>query len=76
MADSYTRNGIAIINPYGHVWTDRIFQKPEEAVEYLRSFWKEMPMDISKFKLAMATLTITIDRPAGEPTFIDLNLRS
>ncbi len=74
MADqqTYTRNGLAIINPYGGVWTDSIFQTPEDAMKYLTGFWNGKNDRLKEYKLAVATLTITLDRPLGEPTFIPL----
>ena len=72
MMDTYVRNGLAIINPYGGVWTDKIFQSPEEAMQYLNSFWKDGNPKLKEYKLAIATLTITLDRSPGEPTFLPL----
>jgi hypothetical protein len=68
--DVRRKHGIAIINPYGGIWTDEIFDTPEAAAECLKQFWKEAPMDLSKFKLAMATATITLDRVPGDPILI------
>lgn len=70
--ETYVRNGIAIINPYGGIWTGEIFQTPEEAHAYLTQFWKNTSNDLSRFKLAIATQTITLDRTPGDPVFIDL----
>lgn len=70
--DTYVRNGLAIINPYGGVWTDEVFQTPDEAMKYLNDFWKGKNDRIREYKLAVATLTITLDRKPGEPTFIPL----
>lgn len=64
------KTGIVIINPYGGIWTDEIFDTPEAALEYLRAFWKEAPMDLKAFKLAMGVQTLTVFREAGEPTFV------
>lgn len=69
--EEYTKVGLAIINPYGGVWTDEIFETPEAALAYLKKFWKER-RDFVGFKLAMATKTITVQRPPGKPTFIEL----
>lgn len=74
--ETYVRNGIAIINPYGGIWTGDIFQTPEEARAYLERFWKGTNSDLSRFKLAIASQTVTLDRAPGEPTFIDLPARS
>lgn len=70
-ADTYTRHGLAIINPYGGVWTDEIFQTPDDALAYLKRFWKDRT-DFGDYKLAVATLTVTLDREPGQPTFIPL----
>lgn len=70
--DVYVRNGLAIINPYGGVWTDEVFQTPEDALKYLDQFWKGDNARLKEYKLAVATLTITLDRTPGEPTFIPL----
>jgi hypothetical protein len=72
MGDTYTRHGLAIINPYGGVWTDEIFQTPEEAMEYLNKFWKNKNDRLKEYKLAVATLTVTLDRKPGEPMFVPL----
>lgn len=70
--DVYVRNGLAIINPYGGVWTDEIFQTPEAAMKHLTGFWKGGNDRLKEYKLAVATLTTTLDRAPGEPTFIPL----
>jgi len=70
MNDTYVRNGLAIINPYGGIWTDEIFQTPEDALKYLNDFWKGKNDRLKEYKLAVATLTVTLDRPVGEPTYI------
>lgn len=70
--DTYVRNGLAIINPYGGVWCDEVFQTPEDALRYLKRFWKDGNDRLGEYKLAVATLTITLDRPVGVPTFIPL----
>lgn len=68
--DTYIRNGLAIINPYGGIWTDEIFQTPEDAMKYLNEFWKGKDGRLKEYKLAVATLTVTLDRPVGEPMYI------
>jgi hypothetical protein len=70
--DIYIKNGLAIINPYGGVWTDEVFQTPEDAMKYLNEFWKGKNDRLKEYKLAVATLTITLDRSPGEPIFIPL----
>lgn len=69
---TYTRNGLAIINPYGGVWTDEVFQTPDDAMNYLKGFWDGKVDRLKGYKLAVATLTITLDRTPGAPTFIPL----
>lgn len=71
---TYIRNGLAIINPYGGVWADEVFQTPEAAMKYLNDFWKGKNDRIKDYKLAVATLTITLDRPVGEPMYVPLPL--
>lgn len=70
--DTYVRNGFAIINPYGGIWTDEVFQTSDEAMKHLKDYWKGKNDRINEYRLAVATLTITLDRPVGEPTFIPL----
>lgn len=70
--ETYTQNGLAIINPWGGIWTPHVFQTPEEAEKYLHSFWNGKTGRLKEYKLAVATLTVTLDRAPGEPTFIPL----
>lgn len=70
--DTYTRNGLAIINPYGGVWTDQVFQTPEDALKHLNNFWNGKNDRLNEYKLAVATLTITLDRKPGEPMYVPL----
>ena len=72
--DTYKRHGLAILSPYGGIWTDEVFQTPEDALKYINDFWKGKNDRIGEYKLAVATLTVTLDRPPGEPTFIPLPL--
>ena len=73
MAEPYVRQGIAIINPYGGIWSNEIFDTPEAALAYLKSFWRNVPNhDIGKFSLAMATQTVTLNCTHGEPIFLPL----
>ena len=30
--------GLAIVGPYGNVWTDQLFESTEEAAAYLKNF--------------------------------------
>lgn len=69
--DVRLKHGIAIINPYGGIWTDELFETPEAALDYLRRYWKN-DFEPEKWKLAMATATITLNRSPGEPTLIPL----
>jgi hypothetical protein len=70
--DTYTRNGLAIINPYGGIWTDRIFASDEEAMRYLRDYWGEKE-DISRFKIAPAYLELKLQDFGGKPRIIPLS---
>jgi hypothetical protein len=70
--DERVSHGLAIINPYGGIWTDEIFEKPEDALRYLKAFWNGHNFDASKWRLALATQTITLDRHPGEPTLLEL----
>jgi hypothetical protein len=73
MNDPYVKHGIAIINPYGGIWTNEVFDTPEAAYAYLRHFWKGVPTaDLTRYQLAMATQIVTLDRPAGDPIFLPL----
>lgn len=71
MDNEYSQRGIAIINPYGGVWSPVLFQTPDAALAHLKTFWPK-DYDLSKFKLAMVTQTTTIDRAPGEPQFVPL----
>lgn len=71
--DTYVMHGLAIINPYGGVWTSEIFQTSDAAMKYLTDYWKGKDNDrVKEYKLAVATMTITLDREPGEPIFIPL----
>lgn len=62
--------GLAIINPYGGVWADRLFDTAEDAMLYLKI---EFPRsDLKQFKLAMAVKTVEIYRDLAEPEFIPM----
>lgn len=70
--DTYVTHGLAIINPYGGIWTPHVFSTPDEAMKYLHDFWKGKNDRMKEYKLAVATLTVTLDRTPGEPIFIPL----
>lgn len=70
--DPYVTRGLTIINPYGGIWTPHVFSSPDEAMKYLTSFWNGKNDRLKEYKLAVATLTVTLDREPGEPTFIPL----
>lgn len=73
MNDPYIRQGIAIINPYGGIWTNEIFETPEAALRHLKKYWSNNEsFDPSKWRLAMATQTVTLNRTPGEPIFMPL----
>lgn len=68
--ETYERVGLAIINPYGGVWTDSLFESPEKAAAYLKQHYPQG--DRTQFKLASARLTVEVTRPVGEPAYIAL----
>lgn len=35
----YEREGWGILNSAGHLWTDEIFDRPENAQEYVEQYW-------------------------------------
>lgn len=52
-----TRTGYGILNPYGDMWTSHVFERPEQAADYVRDYWKQFPAsntDVSKFKVVKA----------------------
>lgn len=60
--------GVAIINPYGGIWTDELFETVAEAREYLKSHHPNGKH--SEFKFAMAVRTIELYRKPGEPEYV------
>lgn len=73
MVKPYMKQGIAIINPYGGIWTNQVFDTPEAALTYLKSLWKDVPgHDLGEFKLAMAMQTTEVIRPVGDPEFFPM----
>jgi hypothetical protein len=67
--EPYTANGLAIVNPYGGIWTRQLFDTPEAAIKYLRTYWGEKE-DISRFKLAPAHLEVKLDEFGGKPRLL------
>jgi hypothetical protein len=53
------KHGLAIIGPYGTVWTDKVFDTPEKALEYLEAFWRGN-WKPHQWKLAAATQTVAV----------------
>lgn len=51
--------GLAIVGPYGNVWTDQLFESTEEAAAYLKNFWKDTPIEWRKWKCVPAEQVIT-----------------
>lgn len=67
----YNRTGLAIINPYGGIWTDTLFQTEQEALKYLKSFWGDQ--DVSRFRLACASVEVKLELGGdGEPIYVSL----
>jgi len=65
-------NGIAIISPYGAIWTDELFETPEAAAKYLDDFWKGIKFERKRFRLAQATTTIKVVTHPGEPHLFEM----
>ena len=70
--ETKTKTGLVIVSPYGNIWSDEIFETPEAALQSLKDFWRESPMELCGFKLAMAVQVTTITRPPEEPIFVPL----
>lgn len=63
-----TKSGIAIVGPYGNVWSDELFETPAAAVTHLKAYWKGVEtFDLSKWKLSAAHRTLTLDAANPEP---------
>jgi hypothetical protein len=60
--------GLAIINSYGGLWDNRLFDRPEDALAYLKEHYDDQ--NIGNFKLAMAVQTTEIYSGLSEPEFI------
>jgi hypothetical protein len=71
MPETYKRSGLAIINPYGGIWTDRLFESDTKACEFLKRFWGD-EKDLSGFKLAYAHLEISLHQEKNKPVFVPL----
>lgn len=68
--ETRTTHGLAIVNPYGGVWTDEVFETPEKALEYFKKFWGPHAIDMDKFSLAVATKTISLCRAPGQLSLV------
>lgn len=56
------KHGWGILNPYGNIWTDKTFESPEEAYEYLKAFWKKATdRELQKFKIVRVTKTVAVE---------------
>lgn len=72
-----TRSGYVIVGPYNNVWRDDIFETPQAAAEYLRTFWKDRGLDPARWRIAVGTKTVSVDTvtsvaPVGITTLVDL----
>lgn len=54
-----TEQGLAIVNRWGSIWTDKVFDTPEAAISYLKSFFTKI--DPTEWSLVPATLTVAAD---------------
>lgn len=69
---NYTKRGLAIIGPYGNVWTDELFEDDKQAAAYLDNFWNKSGGWIpGEWKLVTATQVITTDEGVSEVSFAD-----
>ncbi len=50
--------GFALVGPYGNVWHDAVFDKPEDAIRHLTSYWRDHPWNPDEWKVVPATQTI------------------
>lgn len=71
MPDTYTRSGLAIINPYGGIWTDKIFPDAHEALKYLRDYWGN-ERDLREYKLAYASLEVKLHDEHMGPVYVPI----
>lgn len=71
-SNEHRRQGIVIINPYGGIWGPNVFESPAQARQHLENFWRGIPCDLTKFKLAWGEQVTRIALTPGEPQFIDL----
>lgn len=53
--------GLAIIGPFGNVWSNRLYETPTEAIAHIKEFWKGHVIEWEKWKVAPATQTIEIN---------------
>lgn len=66
----YERTGIGIVNPYGNLWSDKVYDTPEQAIAALRRFWTGIPAyDESKWGLTMVRAVLTQDEAPGVRTW-------
>jgi hypothetical protein len=53
-------HGWAIVGPYGNVWHDGVFERPEEAWAYLDRFWRNVPKANKGFRVCRAEQTTAV----------------
>lgn len=61
---TYERTGVGIVNPYGQLWSDEVYDTPEAAIAHLRRFWNGVPAyDESRWSLTMVLVKVTAVEP-------------
>jgi len=56
------KRGLAIIGPYGNIWTDAVFDTPKQAAEYIKRAWPaEYVIDWTQWRAVPATITVAAD---------------
>lgn len=62
MPKVYTRKGWAILNSYNDLWSDEIFETPEDARGYVERYWikREHPEYIDGYTYVPAARQVTV----------------
>ena len=55
-----TCEGLAIINPYGGIWTPKLFDTENEARKHVMDFWKDKDAVKRGYSFRPARLTIEV----------------
>lgn len=68
--ETKTKTGIVILNRYGGLWSDELFETAEAALSDLKKFWDSRELDLADFKLAMGIQTTEVYRGIGQPELV------